>query len=122
MGIVVDGVAECLEVFVFDDACEGDGGGGVVDDGVALIVGGVEGFGVEADGAIFEFAEAVAVEFVDFTGEYDLVGNGFPVPTVGKEVGVETQVYSVEQPVDQAVIAADGYALIEIVEVVVVEG
>ena len=47
MRIVVDRRSEGLEMFMFDDACIRHVGRGVVDDGVALMIGFVEYFGLE---------------------------------------------------------------------------
>ena len=68
LGTVIDGLSEHLEVLVLDDAGIGDGSLGVVDDGVALVVRGVEQFLLETHGAVVEFAEAEAVELVDGSG------------------------------------------------------
>ena len=74
-GIVVDGVAEGLEMLVLDDAGVRHVGSCVVDHGVALMVWLVECLGLEAHRAVFELAEAVAVKLVDFSGEHNLVGD-----------------------------------------------
>jgi len=88
-GIFVDGVAECFEMLVLDDAGVGHVGSGVVDHGVTLMIRLVECLGLEARCAVCELAEAVAVKLVDFSGEHNLVGDGFPVGAVGDEIGVE---------------------------------
>ena len=75
MRIVVDRRSEGLEMFMFDDACIRHVGRGVVDDGVALMIGFVEYFGLEAYGAILQLPETIAVEFIYFTREYDFVGH-----------------------------------------------
>lgn len=121
-GIVVDGVAEGLEMLVLDDACIGHVGCGIVDHCVALMVWLVECLGLETHCAVFELAEAVAVKLVDFSGEYNPVGDGFPAGAVGEEIGVQPYLHAVKQPVNQAVIASDGDALIGVVEIVVVKG
>lgn len=164
--------AEHLEVLVLDNAGIGHAGLGVVDDGTALIVGRVEGFGLETHGAVSQPAVAVAEELVDGAGVDQSVGQCGPgllegllwadgvsgllqqggegcragpaMPeTVGGAAGVGRvgvrpisivcgadrgeEVYArqgfdaLEQPVDQAVVAADGNALVGIVEVIVVE-
>ena len=74
-GIVVDGVAEGLEMLVLDDAGVRHVGSCVVDHGVALMVWLVECLGLEAHRAVFELAEAVAVKLVDFSGEHNPVGD-----------------------------------------------
>ena len=86
------------------------------------MVGNGERFGFEAHCAVFEAAEPVAVELVDFAGEYGFVGDVFPFPAVAEEVCVELYVGAFQQSVDKAVVASDGDALTGVVEVVVVEG
>ena len=116
----VDGIAEVLEVLVLDDAGVGHVALGVVDHGATLVVGGVERFFFEVDGAVFELAEAVAVEFINLAGEDDFLRLGFPVFAAGKEVLVHAGFDTGEQGIGELVVAADGDTLVGIVEVVVV--
>lgn len=75
LGVVIYCVAESLEVLVLDYPGERDIGRGVVYHGVSLPVGVVEGFRLETDCAVFQFAEAITIELVDLTGEDNLVGH-----------------------------------------------
>ncbi len=122
VGVGVDVGAEGLEVFVLDDAGVGHQGAGVVDHGVALVVGGVEDLCLEPQGAVFEVAVAVVEVLVDGAGVEDGVGYRFPVGAVCEEVGIEADFDASEEGRGEAVVSADGYALVEVVEVVVVEG
>ena len=121
-GIVVYGVAKGFEMLVFNYAGVSHVGSCVVDHGVALMVWLVECLGLEAHGAVFELAEAVAVKLVDFSGEYNLVGDGLPAGAVGEEICVQPYLHAVKQTVNQAVVASDGDALIGVVEIVVIKG
>ena len=120
LGVLVDGCAERFEVLVLDDAGVGHVGLGVVDDCVALVVGCVECLGLEAHGAVVESSEAVVEELVDGSGEDDAPGLLLPVVAVGEEVGAGPDVDAAEQLVGESVVAADGDALVGVVEVVVV--
>jgi len=120
LGDGVDGIAEVLEVLVLDDAGVGYVAFGVVNEGATLVVGGVERFFLEVDGAVFELAEAVAVEFINLAGEDDFLRLGFPVFAAGKEVFVHAGFDTGEQGIGEFVVAADGDTLVGIVEVVVV--
>lgn len=88
MRVGVDILSERFEVLVLDDARERDVGGSVVDDGIALIVGGVKRLGVKAHRAVVEVTVTVAEILVDAAGEDDFVGDGFPMCAVGEEVCV----------------------------------
>ena len=122
VGIGVDGVAEGLEVFVFDDAGVGHVGGCIVYHGVALMIGFGECLGLETHGAILERAIVIVEKLVDFAGENYTVGHRFPVLAVVEKVGVEAHFDAFEESVDKAIVPPDGDALIEVVEVIVVEG
>ena len=120
LGNAVDGISEVFEVLVLDDSGVGDVALGVVDHGAALVVGGVERFFLEVDGAVFQLAEAVAVEFINLTGEDDFFSLGFPVFSAGEEVLVHSCFDAFQQGCGEFVVTADGDALVGIVEVVVV--
>ena len=57
LGTVVDFLAEHLEMLVFDDAGVGFVVTGIVDHGIALVVGGIFNARLESDGSPIEFAE-----------------------------------------------------------------
>ena len=97
---------------------------GVVHHGVALEVGRGEVLVLEAQAAVVEVTEAVAVELVDAPREQDFFGFRFEFAPVVEEIRVELQVYFsvIEQGVDEEVVSALRDALVGVVEVVVVEG
>ena len=119
-GNAVDIVPEVFEMLVLDDSGVGDVALGVVDHGASLVVRGIERFFLEVDGAVFQLAEAVAVEFINLTGEDDFFSLGFPVFSAGEEVLVHAGFDAFEQGCGEFVVTADGDALVGIVEVVVV--
>ena len=119
-GLGVDGISEVFEMLVLDDAGVGDVALGVVHHSATLVVGGIEHLVLEGNGAVFELAEAVAIELINLAGEDDFIGQGFPVLTAGEEILVHAAVNTRQQRLGELVVAADGYALVGIVEVVVI--
>ena len=120
MGVVVDLLAELLEVLVLDDAGVGHGGIGVVYHGVALVVGLGLHLGLEAHGAEVEVAVTILEELVELAGVDDLRRHLLPVGAVVEEIGVDAGVDALKQSVDEAVVASHGNALVEVVEIVVI--
>lgn len=120
MWAVVNFLPEHLEVLVFDDAGERDFPLGVVNNGVTLVVGDSKVFLLEAHGAVFEFAEAVAEIFIDFSREHDVPGDTSPIYAVVKEICASLCFHSIEQPRNQSIVPSDGDALVTVVEVIVV--
>ena len=93
---------------------------GVVDDGTSLVVRGVLDAGLETDRAPVELAEPAVEIFVESARVHELVGNLSPVTLVfGKEVHTRAGLDTCKQAVDELVVAADGDALVLVVEVVV---
>ena len=119
--VVVHFVAKHFKVLVLDDAGVWYVGFGIVDHGVALEIGLRQRLLLETDGAVFETAVAEVEVLVYLSCEDNLLGQTFPVAAVGKEVGVQSGLNAVEQSVNEFVVAANGYALEGVVEVVVVE-
>jgi len=78
LGTVIDFLTEHLEVLVLDDTGVGLIMTGVVNHGVALVVGGVLHAGLEGDGAPVELAEAIVKVLVKLTCIYEIAGNLFP--------------------------------------------
>jgi len=121
LGLVVDGLAEVFEVLVLDDAGVGSVGVGVVHYGVALVVRGVEGLRFESyrtvlEGAVAEVEVLVYAAGVDYcVGEFVQAGFIFQI------VYARADFYAFQHLANQGVIATDGDALVEVVEVVVVE-
>ena len=76
---VVDILAKHLEMLVLDNASVGLVVTGVVDHGIALVVGCVFNAGLESDSAPVEFAELEAKILVNRAGKYELVGNFLPI-------------------------------------------
>ena len=120
MGVVVDLLAELLEVLVLDDAGVGHGGISVVYHGVALVVGLWLHLGLEAHGAEVEVAVTILEELVELAGVDDRRRHLLPMGAVVEEVGVGAGVDTLQQSVDEAVVASHGNALVEVVEIVVV--
>ena len=79
LGAVIDFLAEHLEMLVFDDTGVGFVVTGVVDHGIALVVGSVLDASLECDGAPVEFAELEVEILVNGAGKYELVGNFLPI-------------------------------------------
>lgn len=121
---VGDGLRAELEVFVFDDARVGNLAGRVVHHGDALMVFFLETFCFEAEAAVGERAERVAEICVDCPCVDDRARGVAVALPYGGEVVVFARAHldAVEQGMDEAVVAADGDALVAVVEVVVVEG
>ena len=76
---VVYFLSEHFEMLVLDDTGVGFVVTGVVDDGIALVVGGVFHAGLESDSAPVEFAELEFKILVNRAGKYELVGNFLPI-------------------------------------------
>ena len=119
-GRLIDGIAELLEMLVLDAARVGHVVAGVVDDGIALVVGHGQCFFLESYGAILQFAEAIVEVLIDFPREDDLVGQSLPVAAITEEVSASPGLNACQQSVDQAVVASRGNTLVEVVEIVVV--
>ena len=108
---------------------------GVVHHRVALVVGHVEHLIFETDGAILKVAQTVIEIFVYLTTIHQLsalnrkrrslngvdAASGIIRPLTVEEVYIHLRFYALQQSVYQLVISPDGYSLIGIVEVVVVE-
>ena len=120
MRVVVDCLPEGLEVLVLDDARIGDFPSGIVNHGVALIIGTRKNFVLESYRAILQLAEAIAVELVDLAGEDDLVGDALPILPILEEIRICASLNPVQQSIDQLVLTVLRNALVFIVEVVVV--
>ena len=111
-----------LEVLVLDDAGVGDLTLGVVDHGYALVVLLVERLGLKAQAAVLERAQLKVVERVD----------GAAVDRLGGDVGLgggqllvlhaAADLDALEHVGDHLCVAANGDALVAVVEVVVVVG
>lgn len=109
-------------MLVLDDARVGDLALGVVDHGHALVVGLVEGLGLEAQAAVLERAQLEVVERVD----------GAAVDRPGGDIGLgggqllvlhaAAHLDALEHAGDHLGVAAHGDALVAVVEVVVVVG
>lgn len=109
-------------MLVLDDAGVGDLALGVVDHGHALVVGLVEGLGLETQAAVLERAQLEVVERVD----------GAAVDRLGGDVGLgggqllvlhaAADLDALEHVGDHLGVAAHGDALVAVVEVVVVVG
>ena len=111
-----------LEVLVLDDARVGDLALGVVDHGHALVVGLVEGLGLEAQAAVFERAQFKVVERV-YGAAVDRLGGDIGLG--GDELLVlhaAAHLDALEHVGDHLGVAAHGDALVAVVEVVVVVG
>ncbi len=108
-------------MLVLDNAGVGNIALGVVHNGVTLEIGFVDDFLLKAHGAVVELTEAVAVELVYFSREDNRVGKAFPVSPVIKEVGTGLCLNAAEQTFYKFIVASDGYALVLVVKVVVVE-
>ena len=120
MGVVVDLLAELLEVLVLDDAGVGHGGISVVYHGVALVVGLGLHLGLEAHCAEVEMTVTILEELIELAGVDDHRRHLLPMGAVVEEVGVGAGVDTLQQSVDEAVVASHGNALVEVVEIVVV--
>lgn len=96
---------------------------GVVDYGIALKVGCVEPFVLKAQTAVVEVAVAVIVKLIDAAGVECAAGLRMEFVTVGKVVGAQAYIGLGQQGVDECIVSPTlGYALVAVVEIVVVEG
>ena len=68
LGAVIDGLTEHLEVFMFYDTSIGLFVGSIVDHCIALVVGGVDRFCLEADCSPVELAVLIIEVLVDWAG------------------------------------------------------
>ena len=107
---------------MLDDARPGRLAVGVVDGGVALEVGHVQKLRLKAHGAVLQRAQAVAEVGVDGAGVDHAVRQRVQLGLVLQVVAVQPHLDALQQVLHQLRIAADGDALVEGVEVVVVEG
>ncbi len=129
LGAVIDLLAEHFKVLVLYDAGVGLVVAGVVDYGIALVVGAVLHAGLEADGAPVKAAQTVTEILIYGAGIDQRIGYVTPAGCIGaaglgagrcEEVCIGTALHTVKQAVNQPVVAALWYALIFVVEVVVV--
>ena len=120
VGIIVDPLAEHLEMLVLDDARIGHGGISVVDHCVSLVVGHRLHLRLEAHGAEVEVSMLKAEELVELSRVDDSPGLSLPVVTVGEEVRLRACLHALKQSVHESVVSALGDALVAVVEVVVV--
>ena len=109
-------------MLVLDDAGVGRLGVGVVDDGVALIVVGVQRLGLKADAAVLQCAQLVAEVGVHRAGVDDPVGQLVQLCLPGQIVHAQAHFHAVQHLLHHGGIAAARDALIQGVEVVVVVG
>lgn len=119
--VVVDGLAERLEMLVFDDAGELCQMVGIVHHCVALPVWRFLYLCFKRHGAPVEATEAEVEVFINCAGVYKLVGHVTPCRLDVLEVDARLHIATLQQSVDEAVVASDRYALIVVVEVVIVE-
>lgn len=93
----------------------------IVDYGISLIIAAILDFCFKMNGPVFQFSEAVLIEFVDGTGEnnlFCLCGQFIPMC---KEIAFQPGFNTVQQSLDQYIVSADRNTLIFIIEIVVVE-
>ena len=109
-------------MLVLDDAGVGGLGVGVVDDGVALVVGGVQHLGLEPDAAVLQSAQAVVEIGVDGAGVDDPAGQSIQLGLVLQVIGVQADLHALQHLFHQFGVAAVGDALVQGVEIVVVVG
>lgn len=120
-GISVDVVAEELEMLVLDHAGIRDIGRGEVDHGVALIVRPVEDLGLKPQAAVVKASETAVKKSVNPAREHDAPGQRAPVVTIVEEINTCDNFDAVKQSGDEAVVSADGDALPEVIEIIVVK-
>ena len=114
-------VAPGLEVLVLDAARIGNVGRGVVDHGVALVVGRFEEAVLEAQAAVIEPPQAVVEVFVDAAREDHASRQRTQRAALAAVVHAGAHLNAFEQGVDERVVAAGGDALIRVVEIIIVE-
>ena len=95
---------------------------GVVDGGVALEVGLVQQFVFKADRAVFQRAQLVVKVGVDGAGVDDFIRQRIQFRLVFEIIGVQPHRDAVQQVRNHLGVAADGNALVQGVEIVVVKG
>lgn len=111
------------KVFVLNDTGVGHLPLSVVDYGIALKVGCIEPFVLKAQTAVVEVAVAVIVKLVDAASVECAAGLRMEFVTVGKVVGAQAYIGLGQQGVDECIVSPTlGYALVAVVEIVVVEG
>ena len=111
-----------FEPFMLDDSGPRGVTIGVIHGGVSLEIRRIEGFGLEADAAVFEESQAVAEVGVDGAGVDDFLGGGVPCFLIGEVIDAAADLDAFEHPRDHLGVSADGDALETGVEVVVVKG
>lgn len=121
---VGDGLRAEFEVLMLDDACVGDFACGVVHDGDALMVCLLEALCFEAQTAVAERPELIAEIRVDRTSVDDCLCAALIVRPYLRLIVVYAcaDLDALEQGIDETVVAADGDALVAVIEIVVVEG
>lgn len=116
------GLGAEFKVLVFDDPGVGNLPGGVVHGSVALEIFHRQLFGLKPDAAVLEMAQTVAEEFVDTAGVDDGLRNVRLLCDQIEIVGVQTDLYPCEHLLHHGGVAANGDALVAVVEVVVIVG
>ena len=111
-----------LEPLVLDDAGPRGLAVGVVDGSVALEIRLVQQFVLKADRAVFQCAQLVVKVGIDGAGVDDFVRQGVQFGLVFEIVGVQADLDAVQQVGNHLGVTAEGNALVQGVEVVVVEG
>ena len=101
--------------------CPGNFAVGIVYGCVALKIGHIQKLVFEPDGAVFQSSVPVAEELVDGAGVDDLFGAGNKFVPVRKKVAAEAHFDRAEHICDQLCVATYGYALVTVVEIVVIE-
>ena len=107
---------------MFDDPGPGGLPVGVVHSGVALEIGGVQHLGLKPDGAVLQIAQLVAEVGIDGAGVDDLVRQSVQFGLVLQIVHIQANLDAIEHIGHHFGVAAHGDALVQSVEVVVIEG
>ena len=103
------------------DASERDSSLRVVDHRVPLIIGHIKYLLLESHCPVFKFAESIAKIFIDFSGEHNLIGHFLQNISGFEEIHPEPYFDTFQQAFYQSVIPTDRYALVTVVEIIVVE-
>ena len=107
-------------MLVLDDAGEGHVTVGVVDHRIPLIVGHRQHFRVEPHRAVLQMAQREVEKGIYRSRVENVMGQGLPRLPVGKEIGGGAHLNVLEQGIGEHIVAPDGYALVAVVEIVVV--
>ena len=102
-------------------ACERDIGFRIVDDRIALPIPDFEFLVLEPDCAICQLAEPIAVEFIQCAGVHQVSSQPLILFPVREEIAFQPCLNIVQKGLDDLIVASDGYSLICVIEVVVVE-